>query len=144
MDELYFGNLRDWWQGMEKLDHLKAKKKLGQYQEGLIGILRYKDNWRLRETVLEYIKDIESPSDDLIDQVLQILLDDGVYYELRVLAARALGVLAPRIKKSKSSEKQRRITIGEIAEKAKGLLQQPQAPILHDAVRLALSQISQQ
>lgn len=124
---------------MEKLDHLKEKKKLGECQEGLIGILRYKDNWRLRETVLEYIKEIDNPSDDLIDQVLQILLDDGVYYELRVLAASALGVLATRIKKT--SEKQRRITIGEIAEKAKGLLKQPQAPILHDAVRLALSQI---
>ena len=142
MGDFYFGNLRDWWQVIEKLDHLKAKKKLGQYQEGLIGILRYKDNWRLRETVLEYIKDIEKPSDDLIDQVLQILLDDGVYYELRVLAASALGILATRIKKS--SEKQRRITIGEIAEKAKGLLQQPQAPILHDAVRHTLSQIGHQ
>lgn len=139
MNEFYFGNLRDWWQVMEKLDHLKAKKKLGQYQEGLIGILRYKDNWRLRETVLEYIKDIEKPSDDLLDQVLEILLDDGVYYELRVLAASALGVLATRIKKS--SQKQRRLTVDEIAEKAKGLLQQPQAPILHDAVRLTLSQI---
>ncbi len=142
MGDFYFGNLRDWWQVMEKLDHLKAKKKLGQHQEDLIGILRYKDNWRLRETVLDYIKDIENPSDDLIDQVLQILLDDSVYYELRVLAASALGVLATRIKKT--SEKQQRITIGEIAEKAKGLLQQPQAPILHDAVRSTLSQIDHQ
>ena len=89
-----FGNLREWGEVPNQLRQLAESKKLDEHQEGLIRILRYRDNWRLRELVLDVVKSLESPSDELLGALLDIMMDDGVYCEARVLAAHALSQLA--------------------------------------------------
>ena len=106
-----FGNLMDWGQAMDKLNQLKQSKKLNEHQPGLARILRYRDNWRLRETVLSYVKDIAHPSDDLLTEVLNIVMDENVYYDARIIAVDALASLMNNYKYNKESDrikKQRR------------------------------------
>lgn len=85
-----FGNLSDWAPVIDLLQELEKNGQLPKCQPGLVRILRYKGNWRLREAVLERIGKIQNPSDELISQVINILDDDNIYYDARVLASNAL------------------------------------------------------
>ena len=85
-----FGNLREWGPALELLDGLDSSGKLAECQRGLVRILRYKGHWRLREEVLKRIGEIPSPSDELAGQVITILADDNIYYDVRILANNAL------------------------------------------------------
>lgn len=106
-----FGNLQDWGAVLELLDELASTGRLAECQRGLVRILNYKGNWRLREEVLKRLDQIQQPADELVGQVLSILADDNVYYEARILAGWALtqllkngqngarGNLQPQVKK---------------------------------------------
>ena len=85
-----FGNLTNWGAVLDIFDELADTGKLAECQPGLIRILKYKGNWRLREEVLKRIGEIQSPSHQLIHQVLSILDDDNTYYDARILASDAL------------------------------------------------------
>lgn len=85
-----FGNLGDWGPVIDLFDELAKKDKLAECQPGLVRILRYKGNWRLREAVLKRIGNIQTPSDELMSQVITILDDDNIYYDARILACDAL------------------------------------------------------
>ena len=93
-----FGNLRDWGSVMDRLERLRDEAVLDEHQAGLARILRYRGNWRLREAALEAIQYVKEPSDELLARVLDIVADQGLYREVRVLAARALeGMFEKRI-----------------------------------------------
>ncbi len=117
-----FGNLMDWGQAIDKLNQLKQKKILNEHQPGLVRILRYRDNWRLRETVLSYVKDINHPSDDLLTEVLNIAMDENVYYDARILAVEALASLMNNYKNNKEND---RIDKNDVNKKIKALLVSP-------------------
>jgi hypothetical protein len=85
-----FGNLQDWWEALALLDELTRSGLLAECQRGLVRILNFKGNWRLREEVLKRLDQIQEPTDELIGQVLSILADDNIYYEARILASSAL------------------------------------------------------
>lgn len=85
-----FGSLRDWGSVLEHVDELTVNGQLDNCQPGLIRILRYKGNWRLREDVLKRVGEIESPSSQLLCQVVNVLDDDNTYYDVRILASDAL------------------------------------------------------
>lgn len=85
-----FGNLNDWGPVLEMFDDLAENGGLDACQSGLIRILRYKGNWRLREEVLKRVGEIQRPSDELLLQMLDILADDNIYYDARILAGNAL------------------------------------------------------
>jgi len=85
-----FGNLSDWGRVLDILDNVSDNAKLEECQTGLIRILKFKGNWRLREEVLKRVGSIQSPCDALVFQVLSILADDNIYYEARILATEAL------------------------------------------------------
>ncbi|MBW2604952.1 MAG: hypothetical protein JRE28_11665 [Deltaproteobacteria bacterium] len=85
-----FGNLNDWEPVIDLFDELAEKGKLAECQPGLVRILRYKGNWRLREEVLKRIGKFQAPSDELMSQVITILDDDNIYYDARTLACEAL------------------------------------------------------
>ena len=74
-----FGNLTDWEQVLDKLNDLKKSETLHKHQAGLARILRYRNNWKLRETVLEYITYINEPSDEILTEAINIMMDEGVY-----------------------------------------------------------------
>ena len=85
-----FGNLIDWGQVLDTFDELADSGKLVECQPGLIRILRFKGNWRLREELLKRVGEIKTPSRELVLQVLAILADDNVYYDARIIAGDAL------------------------------------------------------
>ena len=90
MKEDPFGNLTNWGAALDIIDELADTGKLSECQPGLIRILRYKGNWRLREEVLKRAGEIQNPSYELIRQILNILDDDNTYYDARILASDAL------------------------------------------------------
>ncbi len=85
-----FGNLMDWGRVLDVLDELAEKGQLAECQRGLIRMLRYKGNWRLREAALKRAEEIQTPSDELAHHVLAILDDDNIYYDARILAGETL------------------------------------------------------
>jgi len=89
-----FENLKEWGTVLDLLNQLDQKGMLGECQKGMIRVLRYKDNWRLREEVLKRIGTIENPSYDLIEQVVAMVADEKVYYRTRIMALNALEKLA--------------------------------------------------
>lgn len=85
-----FGNLIDWGQVLDTFDELADSGRLAECQPGLIRILRFKGNWRLREEVLKRVGEIQTPSKELVLQVLAIVADDNTYYDARIIAGDAL------------------------------------------------------
>lgn len=131
-----FGNLRDWGPVLELLDELASRRKLAECQRGLVRILRYKGNWRLREEVLKRIGGIPSPTDELLGQTLTIFADDNIYYDARILASNALIQL---LKSNQSSFLQE--FIPEIRKVIEKLSQSPQPPIYDNAIKKLDSEI---
>ncbi len=132
-----FGNLRDWGPVLDLLDELANSGKLAECQRGLVRILRYKGNWRLREEVLKRIGEIQSPSGELIGQALTIFADDNIYYDARILASDALIQL---LKNSQSSLQQEFVPeIQKVIEKLSNL---PQPPNYDNAIKKLDSEIS--
>jgi hypothetical protein len=134
-----FGNLRDWEPVLELLDELARNGKLGECQRGLVRILRYKGNWRLREEVLKRTGGISSPSNELVDQMLTIFADDNIYYDARILASNALIQLLNNSPGSLHKE-----FIPEIRKVLDKLSKVPQPPIYADAIKQLDSEISTQ
>lgn len=125
-----FGSLREWGPVLELLDELANRGKLAECQHGLVRILRYKGNWRLREEVLKRIGEISSPSDELVSQALTIFADDNIYYDARILASDALIQL---LKNSQSSLLQE--FVPEIRKVIEKLNKSPQPPIYDNAIK---------
>jgi len=132
-----FGNLRDWGPVLELLDELANSGKLAECQRGLVRILRYKGNWRLREEVLKRIGGISSPSNELVGQALTIFADDNIYYDARILASDALIKL---LKNSQGSLHQE--VIPEIRKVIEKLSKLPQPPFYDNAIKRLDSEIS--
>ena len=88
-----FGNLKDWGPVLEQIHQLADEGHLSECQPGLIRILRYRDNWRLREEVLLKAGTINNPEDEMIRQVLDIIGDQRLYYDVRILACQAMAEL---------------------------------------------------
>lgn len=142
MENNTFGNLKDWGPVLEQMETLAKSGKLGDCQNELIRVLRYNDNWRLREAAIEYLADIRNPSPELIDEVYAIMMREDLYYDVRILAADALGkVLGHCTKKGKFGEAAVNRNASKVIHGMKRLLEDPQPPILHKAVRMSLEQI---
>jgi len=97
MEHDTFGNLKDWGPVLEQIEALHTQGELDDQQDGLLRILRYRDNWRLRETVLTCVKDMHHPTPELLEGILGIMMDETLYHDVRILAAEALAALAPRV-----------------------------------------------
>ena len=139
MDADIFGNLTDWGQVIETLDRLKELKQLDRHQAGLTRILRYRDNWRLRETVLKYIKHLAEPTDELVQEVVNITMDEDIYLDMRILAVDALSHLIPL--RIREDDIRGRELVGIAIEKMNKLLKSPQAPIFHEAITKSLERL---
>jgi HEAT repeat protein len=142
MDEKSFGNLKEWGGVLEKMEKLALSGKLGNHQDELIRVLRYNDNWRLREAALSALPKIQTPSPALIDEALAIMMRDDLYYDVRILAADALGKTLKKNSKGDwwGSDKTKEI-IGRVLDGMSRLLKAPQPPILHKVVKTSLERI---
>ncbi len=132
-----FGNLKDWGRVLDTLESLTNQNRLDECQAGLIRILRYKDNWRLREAVLECVGRVKKPGHELMREVMGILADEDTYYDMRILAATALGELIRKTPSDIQSD-----SGGFQCKKLiKSLIESPQPPIFHEALRKSLKSI---
>jgi hypothetical protein len=133
-------NFQDWGQVLDGLKKIEKKGDLHRHQHDLIRMLKYKGNWRLREAALESIPQIENPVPELVCEVLNVILDDNVYCEARVMACRTLNQL---IENGKNSSCGCRL-FGElsIADNLKTLTVVPQPPMLMSAVSGCLSRLA--
>jgi hypothetical protein len=91
-----FGNLQDWGRAMELLSTLSENGTLNECQPGLARILAFQGNWRIREETLKRLRYIENPSNELIRQVINIVADANLYYEMRIIACQAIEELLNR------------------------------------------------
>lgn len=139
MDKDPFGNLLEWGAVLDQLDELRQKGGLADCQAGLIRILRFKGNWRLRETVLKLIPKIENPETRLCEAVLAIIMDDNIYYEARILASEALQQLLAHCR---SRQTDRAIlSLVPVADQLNLLMKTPQPPIFFNAVESCLQNL---
>ncbi|MDX9787636.1 MAG: hypothetical protein RBT11_12705 [Desulfobacterales bacterium] len=136
MKEDPFGNLTDWGVVLEIFDELAGADLLSECQPGLLRILRYKGNWRLREEVLKRAAEIQSPCHQLIRQVLNILDDDNIYYDVRILASDALIQMLKNIQDGFSSEIN--MSVRNVLERLRAT---PYPPIFHDTLTKLHSEI---
>jgi hypothetical protein len=125
-----FGNLNDWGTVLELLEELSNKGLLTYCQPGLIRILRYRGNWRLREEVLKRVGEIQVPSNELLFQVLATLSDDNIYYDVRILAGDALIQLLNSAQGGSLVELNH-----EICKVIEKLRSTPQPPFLDEALK---------
>ena len=133
------GNLDEWARVLERLDEWTHEGTLDQHQEELVQLLGHPENWRLREAALEAIRNIREPADALVRATCQVLMDEGLYLEVRVLAAEALAVLFERLE-TRSDSPVADIR-QEVRETIHALLSSPQPPVMHQAARRILPTI---
>ncbi len=124
-----FGNLTDWGLVLDIFTELADNGQLSECQPGLIRILRFKGNWRLREEVLKRVGKIQIPSEALISQVLAILADDNTYYEARIIAGDTLMELLKNVPAGSYGELT--MSARKVIEKLKST---PQPPFFNEAV----------
>jgi len=134
-----FGDLMVWGRVLDQIAELRKSKKLDEHQEGLTRILRYRDNWRLREETLEAIKDLEAPTDELLAQVLEIMMDENVYWQARVLAADALSRLVGKHRQGREASLS--VSAAKVIEKMNAILGSRQPPVFHEGIRRFLTAI---
>jgi len=137
-----FGDLMEWGAVLEKMEVLCKSGRLGDYQDELIRVLRYNDNWRLREAAMVVLPAVKKPCAALVDEVLAILMRHDLYCEVRILAAEALGRMLknePSGGRPRSAEDNR--IIGKVLEGMSRLLMDSRPPILHRAVRESINRI---
>ena len=137
MNQDPFGNLTEWGTVLAVLEDLADTNKLFECQPGLIRILRFKGNWRLREEVLKRVGEIQSPSKDLFDQVLSILADDNIYYDARVIAGEGLCAMLSHV--NADSYEGKAMAVEKIIEKIR---RTPQPPFFEDALDRVFSEIT--
>ncbi len=132
------GNLEQWGRALEQLDEWKQAGQLDGHQDDLLWLLRFRGNWRLREAALEMMSSLQAPDPALIRQACDIMTDEGLYHEVRILAAEAVTALL-------SSERPPGPPVGslagEIRERMHALLESVQAPVMHLALRRLLPRI---
>lgn len=135
-----FGSLIQWGQVIERLQQMKGKGELDDAQLGLIRLIRYPDNWRIREQALIAARQIAQPTSALLKAIATVLTDTGTYADARTLAAKALGDLVGRGRQAGPPD---RVGPDEILVTLRDQLATPEAPVLHCAVEEAIRKIEQ-
>lgn len=90
-----FSHLIEWDRVIDAIDKLKELNQLDKYQDGFTRILRYCNNGRLRESVLKHIGNLSQPTEELVQEVINIIMDEDTYLDMRILAINALTNLIP-------------------------------------------------
>lgn len=142
MKDYIFGNLMDWDSALDKLQHLVDAGELDNHQDELIRLLRFDDNWRLREAAVEASSTLTNPRIDTVTQLVVIIKRENLYYNIRIMAAETLSALVPVVMENKELKKDlANVFINEANHEVTTLLSTPAPPIFHDALDLTLEQI---
>ncbi len=139
-----FGNLNDWGAVLEKLDRLSQSGALDQWQEALTRLLRFDQNWRLREAAIESLDAVKNPGLDLAREVLLLIKRNDLYYDVRILAADAMERLVPKIIENRQFDRDiLRQFVREVIAEMEVLLASPEPPRFHHALQNAVTEIKQ-
>ncbi len=133
MPQDIFGNLEDWGKVLDQLDQLASTRRLDEHVGSLGRLLRFRDNWRLREAALQAVTRLEKPAETLTSDVIGIIEDKGLYDDVRILAAEALAHLASLARSQVSARP--RAAESTVVERVRALLHSQEAPVFHGALR---------
>jgi len=140
MDKYKLVDLMDWGRVLEELEELRRLRRLDEHQGELKRILRYRQNWRLRECALQCAKEVTLPRDDLVEEICAIMCDEDSDTELRILAAETIGELARALYgKAESMPSFKDV---DIPGKMKELLAAPLVPIFRQKLVAILDDIT--
>ncbi len=139
MGDYKLDDLMDWGRVLEELKELKERGLLDEHQDGIRRILRYKQNWRLRECALDCARNINLPEKRLMVEVCSVMCDKESYTELRILAAQVLGDLLYR----SAADQVPRVECIAIQKKIRQLLAAPLNPLLEQALRETIIRIEE-
>ncbi len=134
------GNFQEWERVLEQLKKIEKNGDLHRYQPDLIRMLKYKGNWRLREAALEAIKQLKHPATLLVSEILNIIMDDNLYYEARVMACNTLNKLINHY--NNNSNGYRTLARLGVAKHLTALNAVPQPPMLSSAVTKCLNNMA--
>ena len=130
------GNLEQWGCALEQLDEWKRAGQLDSHQDDLLWLLRFRGNWRLREAALEMIVSLQRPAPELIREACHIMMNESLYHEVRMLAAEAVTALLSRDRNPGAPSE---LLVDEILACMHTLIDKPQSPVMHLALRRDLS-----
>ena len=134
-------NFQEWERVLATLEKIKRRGDLHHFQNDLIRLLKYRGNWRLCEAALKAIQHIQQPTAPLVSEVLTIIMDDNLYYEVRAMACHTLNGLIHRYKSS--SNGCQTLARLPIAKHLKALTSVPQPPILSTAASACLASMAE-
>ena len=144
MENNIFGNLNDWGTVLDKLKKLSENRELGSCQDELIRLLRFDQNWRLREAAIESLPSIENPSSNLAREVLSLIKRKDLYYDVRILATDGLEKLTTTIVNNRTLDKSiLNQFVQEITNEMDALLAAPEPPKFHNALQNSLDKIKE-
>jgi len=144
MENNIFGNLTDWGIVLDKLKKLSDSRELDNYQDELIRLLRFDQNWRLREAAIESLHNIDNPNLNLAREVISLINRKDLYYDARILATDSLGKLTTTIVNNRAFDKDiLKQFVMEIIKNIEALLASPEPPIFHDALQNSMNQIKE-
>jgi hypothetical protein len=142
MKDQVFGNLMDWGTALDTLHLLRDSSTLDDHQGELIRLLRYDGNWRLREAAVEAAATLRRPCIETAEQIVQLIKQDDLYYNIRIMASETLSTLVPVIMANQDLNKELvRLFINEANHEVFALLSSPAPPIFHDALDGTYEQI---
>jgi len=142
MNNFIFGNLNDWGIVLEKLEKLSETRELDNYQDELIRLLRFDQNWRLREAAIESLTFVKNPSLKLAREVNTLIKRKDLYYDVRILAADGLEKLSTAIVNNKCFDKDiLKQFIQGVMEDMDDLLASPEPPKFHNALQKSIAQV---
>lgn len=136
MNDDPFGDLREWGRVLTLLDELSNQKALDQVQAGLVRLIRFPNNWQIREGALVSAREVVQPTTQLLSAVSDLVVDRSVYLDARILAVNVLAVLLAR--KSLSASHHRAQALDLLRQQ----LLVPEAPVFQLAVERAIEKIS--
>ncbi|HOQ86649.1 MAG TPA: hypothetical protein PLQ89_13140 [Phycisphaerae bacterium] len=129
------GHFEDWGHALESLSAWQRAGQLDQHQAELLWLLQNRGNWRLREAGLEAMRTLKTPDPELLEEACRIVMDEGLYYQVRVLAAETLAQFAGDDPGSGGPG----VPLAEeVRDRVHALLAAQPAPVLHQAFRRIL------
>lgn len=140
MSDQPFGNLRDWGAALDELKKRVEAGGLDAIQPGLIRLIRYRDNWKVREEGLRAAARVEHPEAGLVEALLAVAADTETYVDARILAVRALAEIVPRRAPTGLPGDPDPDKVLTVLRELKAV---PEAPILHMALEQAMERIAE-
>jgi len=131
------GDLREWGRVSEELAAIQRQGGQEESPQERVHMLRFRDNWRLREMALTSIKRVEAVSEELAREMLKIMNDDELYDEVRMLAAEALADALARARAANRNALAG--VVRDAIDTMHAILDGPQPPVLQETVRRALA-----